>query len=163
VQAKRSFSQLLEILNSKYAGEVKKDSERTIQFVYSKYSPVEACLKKDRVLMRDMLSLVQTNLLKFYVDLKEKQKIYQFFQDYQRQQLLLDPRELQGYIEKFHGGESDAVNLIVMALVNENIDNYQEALKIWNQLRTLKGANLQEGCERTVSILKKKKDLATIK
>ena len=50
-----------------------------------------------------------------------------------------------------------------MALVNENIDNYPEALRIWNQLRTIKGSNLQEGCERTVSILKKKKDLATIK
>lgn len=61
--------------------------------MYSKFSPVESCLKKDKVLMKDMLILVQTNLLKFYVDLKEKSKIYQFFQDYQRQ-IVLDAREL---------------------------------------------------------------------
>ena len=79
LQAKKSAASILEILNSKYAGEVKKDAERTVQFVYSKFSPVESCLKKDKVLMKDMLILVQTNLLKFYVDLKEKSKIYQFF------------------------------------------------------------------------------------
>lgn len=50
----------------------------------------------------------------------------------------------------------------MMALVNENIDNYEQALKIWNSLRG-KVANMTEGCERTVSILKKKKDLAMIK
>lgn len=50
----------------------------------------------------------------------------------------------------------------MMALVNEYIDNYQEALRIWNSLRG-KAVNITEGCERTVSILKKKKDIEMIK
>lgn len=34
------------------------------------------CLRKDKVSLKDMVSLLQTNLLKFYVDLKEKDRIY---------------------------------------------------------------------------------------
>jgi len=67
---------LLEVLNSKFAGELKKDSDKQVQFVYSKFSQVEMCLRKDKVSLKDMVSLVQTNLLKFYVDLKEKDRIY---------------------------------------------------------------------------------------
>ena len=70
---------LLDVLNAKFAGELKKDLEKSMIFIYSKFSPVESCLRKEKVLLKDMLSLVQTNLLKLYVDLKEKDKIYQFF------------------------------------------------------------------------------------
>ena len=70
---------LMEILNQKFTGELKKESDKQVQFMYSKFSPVEACLKKEKVSLKDMVSLVQTNLLKFYVDLKEKDRIYQFF------------------------------------------------------------------------------------
>lgn len=98
--------------------------------------------------------------MKFYVDLKEKDRIYQFFQTNQRQ-LVLDSKELEDYIKRSQQGD-DSINLVMMALVNENIDNYQEALRIWHSLRG-KVANMTEGCERTVSILKKKKDLAMIK
>ena len=70
---------LLEVLNSKFAGELKKDFEKQVTFMYSKFSPVESCLRRDKVLLKDMVALVQTNLLKLYVDLKEKDKIYQFF------------------------------------------------------------------------------------
>jgi hypothetical protein len=63
-------------------------------------------------------------------------------------------------VDRYHGGEDDPVNLVTMALVNENIDNYKEALEKWKQLRSSKS---QEGCERTVAILKKTKDLNYIK
>lgn len=94
---------LLEILNSKFAAEYKKDPERICQFVYSKFSPVESCIKRGgetKVFMKDILTIVQTNLLKFYVELKEKDKIYQFFQMNQRQ-ALIDARELQEYINRY--------------------------------------------------------------
>lgn len=70
---------LLDVLNAKFAGELKKDTEKQVQFIYSKFSPVESCLRKEKVLLRDMLALVQTNMLKLYVELKEKDRIYQFF------------------------------------------------------------------------------------
>lgn len=49
-----------------------------------------------------------------------------------------------------------------MALVNEYIDNFSEALDIWRELRQMESVST-EGCERTVSILKRKKDLDLIK
>ena len=46
-----------------------------------------------------MVQLVQTNLLKLYLELKEKDKIYGFFQNYSRQ-VALDEKELEEYIKK---------------------------------------------------------------
>ena len=51
--------------------------------------------------------------------------------------------------------------MVAVALVNEYIDNYMAALKIWSSLRGTDAAN--EGCERTVSILKRKRDLDLVK
>ena len=78
-EAKRSFTSLLEVLNAKYISEYKKDSEKRVSFFYSDFSPVDGCIKKEKVPLKDMLSLVQTNLLKLYFELKEKDKIYSFF------------------------------------------------------------------------------------
>jgi hypothetical protein len=120
-------------LNAKFAGELKKDLEKEVKFLYSKFSQLANCIKQDRkVLLRDMLSLVQTNLLKLYVEMKEKEKIYTFFQSYQRQ-IYLDARELEEYIAI---AKDDPINSITLALVNEYIDNLEEALKIWSSLRT---------------------------
>lgn len=105
-----------------------------------------------------MLSLVQTNLIKCYVDMKEKDKIYQFFQNYQRQ-IYLDAKELEEYLKK---GKEDPINSVTLALVNEYIDNYQEALRIWSSLRATDN-NQNEGCEKTVSILKRKRDIDMIR
>ena len=92
--------QLLDVLNAKYAGEIQKDQSKQVTFMYSKFSPVEACLQKTKVNLKDMLSLVQTNLLKLLIDLKEKDRIYEFFQKYNKG-LFIDPRELEDYILKF--------------------------------------------------------------
>ena len=96
--------------------------------------------------------------MKLFVEIKDKDKIYQFFQSYSRQ-IYLDAKELEEYL---HKTKEDPINNITLALVNENIDNYTEALRIWSQLRTT-DINQNEGCERTVSILKRKKDIDLIK
>lgn len=51
--------------------------------------------------------------------------------------------------------QKDEVNNVTLALLHEYMDNYLEALKIWQQLKT------EEGCDRTISILKRlgKKDI----
>lgn len=135
-----------------------------MSFLYSKFSPVEACIQKTKVSLRDMLCLVQTNLLKLLIDLREKDRIYDFFQKYNKG-LFLDARELEEYISKYQPKE-DPINHIVMALVNEYIDenSYIKALDIWQWLRDSKTMpNMIEGCERTVNILRKKKDVGLIK
>ena len=124
--------QLLDVLNAKYAGEIQKDPSKQVTFMYSKFSPVEACLQKTKVNLKDMLSLVQTNLLKLLIDLKEKDRIYEFFQKYNKG-LFIDPRELEDYILKFQQ-KDDPINQIVLALVHEYIKDGQEyvkALEIW--------------------------------
>lgn len=143
------------MFNAKHSGEIKKDQDKETKFMYTKFSPIADCIKQDRkVSLRDMLSLVQTNLLKVYIEMKDKDKIYQFFQTYQKQ-IYLDSKELEEYLTRT---KDDPINNITMALVNESIDNYYEALRIWSQLRASE-INQTEGCERTVAILKKKKDI----
>lgn len=70
---------LLDVLNAKYAGELKKNLEMQVTFMYSKFSPLENCISKNKVSLKDMLSLVQTNMLKLYIEFREKEKIYDFF------------------------------------------------------------------------------------
>ena len=88
---------LLDILNAKYTGE--KDYSKQVVYYYSKFSPVEASIPKIKVTYKDMLTLIQTNLLKLYVDLKEKDRIYEFFQKYNKS-LFIDQRELEEFIAK---------------------------------------------------------------
>ena len=64
-QSKKAFMQLLEVLNAKFAGELKKvgdsaaGADKEIKFLYSKFSPVADCIRQsDKVSLRDMLSLV---------------------------------------------------------------------------------------------------------
>ena len=85
---------LLEVLNAKYADDIKNDQAKQVTFIYSRFSPIEACLLKSKVNLRDILSLVQTNLLKLMIDLKEKELIYKFFQKYNKA-LLIDARDLE--------------------------------------------------------------------
>jgi hypothetical protein len=66
--------------------------------------------------------------MKLFIEMKDKDKIYQFFSTYQRQ-IYLDAKELEDYLSKT---KDDPINHITLALVNESIDNYNEALKIWS-------------------------------
>lgn len=67
----------MEVLNAKYAVEIKKDQEKKARFLYSKFSPVAECIKDgEDINLKEILKLVQTNLIKIYVELKEKDKIY---------------------------------------------------------------------------------------
>ena len=59
VKSKKAIAQILEICNLKYAGEVKKDPEREIKFLYSKFSPVADCIeRKQKTLLKDVITLV---------------------------------------------------------------------------------------------------------
>jgi hypothetical protein len=122
---------LLDILNAKYSGEVQKDPTKQVFYYYSKFSPVEASIPKNKVYLKDMLTLVQTNLLKLFIDLKEKDRIYEFFHKYNKS-LFIEQRELEDFIAKTQP-KDEPINSVVLALVNEYIDehSYLRALEIW--------------------------------
>jgi len=70
---------LLDMLNAKLTAESKKEQDKLMTFMYSKFSPLEACISKTKVPLKDILTIVQTNLLKLYLEFREKEKIYDFF------------------------------------------------------------------------------------
>ena len=61
---------IFEALNSRYTGELKKDPEKIATFFYSKFSPLSDCINQEKkVSLKEILCLVQTNLIKMYVEL----------------------------------------------------------------------------------------------
>jgi hypothetical protein len=50
---------IFEVLNARYAGELKKDNDKDIKFLYSKFSPLADCIKqKEKIFLKDILSIV---------------------------------------------------------------------------------------------------------
>jgi hypothetical protein len=57
-EAKRYFMALLDMLNAKFTAELKKEPERQVQFMSSMFSPIEACISRTKVALKDILSVV---------------------------------------------------------------------------------------------------------
>ena len=58
-EAKDAIKGLLEILNAKYAAELRKDPNKDAEFLYSKFSPFQMCIRtEERFKLRDILALV---------------------------------------------------------------------------------------------------------
>jgi hypothetical protein len=71
---------LLEVINSKYVAELRKDPSKQAEFIHSKYSLVSDVLKtEEKFLLKDILSLVQTALMKMYIEADMQDKIHSFF------------------------------------------------------------------------------------
>lgn len=86
--------------------------------------------------------------------MREKDKIYQFFINHQST-IFLDSKELEAYLSK---AKEDSISQVTLALVYENIDDQDKALRMWSDLIT-RNINATEGCERTVAILRKRRDI----
>jgi len=115
-QGKKAVIVIFEGLNARYTGEFKKDSEKEVKFLYSKFSPLaDGINQEEKVQIRDILSLIQTNLVKLYVDMKEKEKIYQFFATNQKQ-MFIDEQELIDFLMK---QKDEPINNIALALLYE--------------------------------------------
>ena len=78
--AKDKMRELLEILNAKYIDALRNDPLKEAEFLYSQFSPFKQCIKTtEKFLLKDILSLVQTNILKMYIEKNDEEKIYEFF------------------------------------------------------------------------------------
>mmetsp|Transcript_5153 Transcript_5153/g.3844 ORF Transcript_5153/g.3844 Transcript_5153/m.3844 type:complete len:98 (+) Transcript_5153:485-778(+) len=96
--------------------------------MYSKFSPLADCIKKEeKITIREIITLVQTNLVKLYVDMREKEKIYQFFANNEKQ-MFVDQNELVEFLKKH---KDEAINNIALALLYEQMEESVEALRIW--------------------------------
>jgi hypothetical protein len=99
--------------------------------------------------------------MKMYIEADMQEKIHEFFNQISTQttlsganlndtQIYFNIPELEKYLEQpqFRNSPRD-ITQIALALIHEYTDTYDKALEIWANLRS------KEGCERTVSILKK--------
>jgi len=60
--------------------ELRKDPNKDAEFLYSKFSPFVTCIRtEEKFKLRDILSLVQTVLLKLYIESDLVEKIHEFF------------------------------------------------------------------------------------
>ena len=74
--------QILEHKNKLFIPDLKKDKNKMISFQYSKFSPFEGNIKTDKqgqVLLRDVVALIQTALIKLYVENANQKAIFEFF------------------------------------------------------------------------------------
>lgn len=71
---------LLEIINAKYVAELRKDPSKQAEFIHSKYSLMDGVLNtEEKFFLKDILSLVQTALMKMYIEADMQDKIHDFF------------------------------------------------------------------------------------
>lgn len=67
-------------MNAKYLADIRNDPMKEAEYLYSKFSPFQECIKtNEKFLLKDILGLVQTNLLKLYIEAGLKDKVYEFF------------------------------------------------------------------------------------
>ena len=82
-EAKDAVRGLLEILNNKYLSELRKDEDKKAEFMYSMFSDVHNQIKKEEPkLLREILELVQTAIIKLYIEGNRQDRIYDFFNTY---------------------------------------------------------------------------------
>ena len=76
-------AQLLELKNKQFTSELIRNQNKTVKFQYSKFSPFTDLIKQDKhgnLLMKDVTSFLQTNLIKLYVEQGDKDSVYKFFE-----------------------------------------------------------------------------------
>lgn len=101
--------------------------------------------------MKDVTSFLQTNLIKLYVEQGDKDSVYKFF-ELNKKQVHIDDKEIGDFLDRFQVGKSpedQKICKVTMALILEHTGANEGALDRWEQLKT------EEGCRRTVGILKK--------
>jgi hypothetical protein len=144
-RGKMAIIRLFESMNGKYSELSKKDETHMINFTSSKYSQMSANIKKDiGMTLSEMMTMIQTNLLKMYIEGGLKEKIHDFFKRWHHSCFYVDHAELTTYIDS---GDQSEVSSIAMALLHEACGEKEKALKIWEFLKT------QEAANKTVELL----------
>ena len=64
----------------KYLAELRKDPDKKAEFMYSQFSMFYQYINVDQEKsLKDILSLVQTAIIKLYIESNQQEKIYAFF------------------------------------------------------------------------------------
>ncbi len=98
----------------------------------SKFSPVGELVRKNKPVSSQVLvSIIQTNLIKFYVDLHMESQLFEFFSKYERT-FHYNSKELIMYLQKFQQHE---LGRMALAMIHEFNEEFEESLSIWFRIR----------------------------
>jgi hypothetical protein len=171
-EAREEIRRLLEIINSKYVAELRKDPNKDAEFMISQFSDIEKKINKEKQKLKDILSLVQMAIIKLYVDTDNngdmESKVQDFFNemtfgqnskiagqiDYRQRYLFLEEAEMQEFLRQ-GAYQHRKITRITQALILEYVekkDSLETALELWQKMQS------EQGCERTVAILQKLKE-----
>lgn len=82
-EAQDAIRSLLEIFNSKYVAELRKDPNKEIEFMVSTFSGVASKIRQEKQKLRDIVGHIQTAIVKMYIDADQngdmELKVYEFF------------------------------------------------------------------------------------
>ena len=91
--------------------------------------------------------------MKMYIEADMQDKIHEFFPSNtssSNAEIFFNIVELERYLDQpQYRASPREITQVALALIHEHTDNFDKALEIWANLKS------KEGCERTVSILKK--------
>lgn len=129
-----------------FTSDLNKNPNKLKKFLYSKFSPFQNLIKREKteagVSLKDVVSFVQTNLIKLYVEKGDTKAIYNFFSNIQhKNQIYIDYQEIDAFLSK---QKEKTICNVTMALILENCGKLEKALQFWQDLET------EEGCLKTV-------------
>jgi len=82
-EAQDAIRSLLEIFNSKYVAELRKDPNKEVEFMVSTFSQVAPKIRQEKQKLKDIVSHIQTAIVKMYIDADNngdmEMKVYDFF------------------------------------------------------------------------------------
>ena len=83
MEAKEAVKELLEILMQKYLAELRKDPDKKAEFMYSQFSMVHQYIRvNEEKTLKEILSLVQTAIIKLYIESNQQEKVSAFFSQF---------------------------------------------------------------------------------
>jgi hypothetical protein len=105
IESKKIVAQILEHKNQKFTAELKKNPNKIVKFQYSNFSPFSNFIKKEQkengVLLKDVVSFIQTNLIKLYVEKGDRKAIYTFFSSsHNKKQVYIEYKEIEEYLSR---------------------------------------------------------------
>ena len=128
----------MEHKNRLFIPDLKKDKNKLIQFQYSKFSPFEGHIQTDKqgmVVLKDVVSFIQTALMKLYVEQGNQKAIFEFFdQAVNKKQIYIDAKEIEEFLKRIIDKSMSTMAIALIYEHSKHDEKYIEALDKWRQL-----------------------------
>ncbi len=130
--------------------DLSKDGKKLIAFVSPAY-PINEIPKPKGCTLDDLLEIVDTSLLKMYVEQKQVKPLQTFLESLKV--LKCNEKEMEAYLKEREKDRTFTVN-VCQGLLAERFDNVKGALTIWKSLGVQAAKDVRDiACKETVKLL----------